>query len=342
MNLLFPEPVIAKAPVLQDGAVDLSERNKADRNDLVMASLLGLALVWCYWPTLANMVDRWGHDPQYSHGFLVPAFAVVLLWIRKSGKETRRQGDKETGLQIGATTGMGGSSSCLLVSLSSWLGLALLAIGLLLRLLAARIDFEALDGLTLLPTLAGLVLLVGGWPMLRWSWPAIAFLGFMVPLPFVVEQGLSQPLRRLATITSVYLLETLGYPAVAEGNVILIDEVRLGVAQACSGLGMLMTFFALATALVILVRRPWVDKLAIVAGAIPIAVVVNVLRITATGVARVSWGEQAAHAVMHDLAGWLMPPAALLLMWLELWLIDRLFPYVARPAPLRVATENVP
>src|SRR5207244_10021076 len=138
-------------------------------------------------------------------------------------------------------------------------GALFLARGTALGLLGARLDIDAIDAFSLLPTLAGLVWLVGGSALLRWSWPALAFLGFMLPLPFVVEQSLSQPLRRLATVLSTYLLETLGYPALAEGNVILIDEVRLGVVDACSGLGMLMTFFALATALAMVIKNSWVD-----------------------------------------------------------------------------------
>src|ERR1700733_15238221 len=40
-------------------------------------------LVWAYWTTLADMANRWAHDPQYSHGYLVPLFAGVLLWLRR-------------------------------------------------------------------------------------------------------------------------------------------------------------------------------------------------------------------------------------------------------------------
>ena len=68
--------------------------------------------------------------------------------------------------------------------------------------------------------------LVGGWQMLVWSWPAIAFLGFMMPPPYMFEQALSLPLRSLATVMSTFLLETCGCPAVAEGNIIYIDDGR--------------------------------------------------------------------------------------------------------------------
>jgi exosortase len=149
----------------------------------------------------------------------------------------------------------------------------------------------------------------------------------MLPLPFSLDQALSYPLQRLATICGTFLLQTFGYPAWAEGNVIMMDEIRLRVVDACSGLGMLMTFFALATALALIAKAPLPDRLGLVVSAIPIAVLANVLRITATGMAYYHLGpdSETAYAIMHDLAGWLMMPLALALLWLELnylgWLL---------------------
>src|SRR5207244_1477779 len=90
----------------------------------------------------------------------------------------------------------------------AWMGLALLAIGLALRFIAVQSDIEPLDALSLLPTAFGVVLLAGGWSVVGWSWPALAFLAFMMPLPFFVEQALAQPLRHVATEMSTYALQT--------------------------------------------------------------------------------------------------------------------------------------
>jgi len=181
----------------------------------------------------------------------------------------------------------------------SWSGLGLLLFGAALRLTAAHLYFEPLDAFSLVPTLAGLVWLAFGWQGLRWAWPAVAFLVFMLPLPFQVEGLLAQPLRALATTASTYALQTLGYAAVAEGNHILIDDVRLGVADACSGLGMLMTFFALAPPSPLILQPSWPDRVVIIASAVPIALVANVARITLTGVVHVACGAAAGQFV-HD------------------------------------------
>jgi exosortase len=265
----------------------------------LLGCVLAALLLWAYWPTLGRISQKWLHDPQYSHGYLVPAFAAALLWLRRS---------HITGGQH---------------SPSPW-GLALMTAGALLRLASVYVYVDWLDVASLLPTLAGLFVLLGGWPALRWSWPTILFLLFMIPLPYRVETALSHPLQRLATDGSTYVMQTLGLPALAEGNTIVLDQGRIGVVEACNGLSMMLLFFALATGLAAVIRRPALDKTVILLSAVPIAVTANVLRITATGLAMKWWAPQAAMALYHDWAGWLMMPLALAILWLELRLLSRI------------------
>jgi exosortase len=277
-----------------------------------------LCLLWAYWPTLTTMAERWSTDAQYSHGFLVPVFAAAILWFRR---ERFPDGRLEP----------------------SWgAGVVWLLAGLGLHLLGGRLAVEPLDAFSLLPTLVGLCLLLGGWTALRWAWPAIAFLGFMLPLPYQVELFLAHPLRRVATSATTYLLQLLGFPALAEGNVILLDDLRLGVIDACSGLGMLVTFFALATAFAVVIERPLLDRIVLVVSAIPIALIANILRITATAVAYRTLGSATGNLLTHDLAGWLMMPLALGLLWLEMIYLRRLLVEVEPPRPLPLSLNGPP
>lgn len=277
--------------------------------------LAGFAAVlyWAYAPTLAMMAERWATDPKYSHGFLVPLFAAVVLWVR-------RPEHPDVKLELN-----GG-------------GLPWFAVAALLRLVGAMFYLEWLDTLSLLPALFGVCVLLGGGTAFRWAWPAIAFLIFMMPAPFQLEVALAQPLQRIATALSTYLLQTAGLPAVGEGNVIYIDDVRLGVVEACSGLGMLITFFALSTAFALTLARGWADRVVLFVSAVPIAVLTNVLRITVTGILYVTVGGAVARIVYHDLAGWLMMPLALVMLWLELKFLSRLFiePQDAGPLPVQL------
>jgi exosortase len=267
---------------------------------LTVAGAAAAVLLWAYWSSYREVAHKWEREPQYSHGYLVPVFALMLAWLRRKP------------YLAGPFTP------------SSW-GLVVLAGAMALRLLAGYFSFDWPDWFSLLPTLAGVCLLAGGWRALHWWAPSIAFLIFMIPLPYRLEIALGQPLQRMATVMSTFLLQTLGLPALAEGNTIILNEVTLGVVEACSGLRMLVVFFAISTAVALVLHKGIGVKLVIVASAVPIALVTNVVRITATGVLHVYAGSAIANAVFHDLAGWLMMPFALVLLWLELWVIAHLF-----------------
>ena len=166
---------------------------------------------------------------------------------------------------------------------------------------------------------------VWGWSTLRVAWPALAFLLFMVPLPGRLDKALAGPLQRVATLASVNVLQTFGLFAQAEGNVILLSDYELGIVEACSGLRMLIVFLATSAAVAMMMRRSPLQRVLVVLSAVPIALLCNVIRITATGVAHETVGHSAANLVYHDLAGWLMIPLALAFLAIELALLRRLF-----------------
>src|SRR5262249_51913867 len=139
----------------------------------------------------------------------------------------------------------------------SWWALPFLLSASALCLTGAWYFFPALYQLSLLPMLAGLTLAVGGPRALRWAGPSIAFLIFMMPLPGRMESYLFGPLQRIATDSSTFLLQTVGIPALADGNVILLNEVELGVVEACSGLRMLIVFFALTVGMSLVIEGSW-------------------------------------------------------------------------------------
>jgi exosortase/archaeosortase family protein len=105
----------------------------------------------------------------------------------------------------------------------------------------------------------------------------------------------------------------------------------LFIEEACSGLRMLVVFFALSTAMVLLVERHWIDRAVILASSIPIALASNVVRITGTGIMYEAGYSEMANHFFHDAAGWLMMPIALGMLWLELWVLSKLF--IDIPAP---------
>jgi exosortase len=257
------------------------------------AALLGC----CYWATLERVVGRWATDPQSPQGYFVIALAALVLWAR------RRRFPLQP-LQ------------------GSWWGIAIVVLAVVVRTAAVRYDLVAIEMASLLAFLVGICFVLGGWPFISWAWPAVLLITFLVPLPHRIEELLSNPLRSVATSASGYWMQTLGLPAVAENNIVLVNEGNVVVVETCSGLGTVITLFAMTTAAVFIFRREHWQQLVILFSAIPMALFVNVLRITLTGVCHKFWGRQVAEVFFHDLAGWLLMPAALAILWFVFFVVD--------------------
>ncbi len=291
-------------------------------------SVLGVvaAFVICavYGATYLNtwqwLYNAWTTSPDHSHGLLVPVFAVVLIWMRRNMRPFAERSTSALSLTIGVA---------LIVS-----GFALKWVGIYCRVIT-------LEAVSILPGLAGIVICCGGWRAARIAWPSLLFLAFMIPLPHVIGVQLGGSLQHVATTGSTYLMQLLGLPAVAEGNVIYLSESTLGVAEACSGIRMLMSFFALTTALCFVIDRSFWEKCLVWLSAPVIAIVSNVLRIVATGLAYEFGSAKLADLIFHDLAGWLMMPVGLGLLWLEFFVLSRLVPTV-ESQDLSLALRRIP
>ena len=87
---------------------------------------------------------------------------------------------------------------------------------------------------------------------------------------------------------------------------------------------MMVTFAAFSVGAALLMRRSRFEKLMVLLGIIPIAIVANVLRITATGLAYVAISDNGTIEFLHDVFGWMMMPIGLALLGLEVWVLKRL------------------
>jgi exosortase len=260
-----------------------------------------LLLCLSYANSLYNIAVEW-QQPEYSHGYLIPAFAAVLMWMRREPFSEK-------------------------VPLSDrWWGVFLLVLGTAIRVYGTYTVRFTVDYISLIPSLMGVFVLVGGLRTLRWAGPPIAFLVFMLPLPGFLKDGLLRPLQAIATRCSVYTMQTLGVEVYRDGNVIHLEKMDMNVIDACSGLRMLTIFLALSVAIaMVYTARPWWERLIIVVSAVPVAVIVNVIRITITGLLyNLDVSPEVADFFFHKGAGLLMMPMAMVILFVELGILSRL------------------
>jgi len=301
------------AGMTANAASSKTSESEFDSYQIQCWAILGglvLAIVWCYWNTLLNVAREWD-NPKYSHGYLVPLFTCVLLWMRR-----------EPFIKPS--------------NAARWAGVGMIGLGLLARLTLTLLSSMVPEMYTLLLCLIGAFVVVGGWPTLRWAAPAVLFLIFMFPLPSFLDSQLLGNLQALATRVSTYFLQTIGIACYSEGKRIVIGELQMGVVEACSGLRMLTIFVALAVAITLVTDRPLWERAVIIASAVPIALLVNIIRITITGILHLTVGTEIADKVFHDLAGWVMMPMALGFLYVEFQILLHLVIDDGPTGPVRI------
>ncbi len=284
-------------------ALQISGRHQMPDNllRLVSVTLMLLAVtVWAYWSTIADLFKEWQSNDDYSAGQLVPLIALFLVW-----RERKRLG------------------RCLLKP--CWWGMALLVLALTARTFGLLFMYESAERYSLVLATAGLVLMVAGRQTFRSvSW-ILLFLFLMVPLPGRIHNLISGPLQRMATTGSVFLLEAFGVRVSQQGNVVMLNQdIPMAVAEACSGLRMLTAFIIVAAFLAYMVNRSRLQKAVLLFSSIPLAVACNILRLCVTAVLFLFASAEVAKKFFHDFAGLAMMPVAVLLMFGELWLMDKL------------------
>jgi len=299
---------------------------------LILAVLMLLCIMtWSYWPTMINLLEDWQKNDDYSAGQLVPLVAIFFVW-------RERRVLKKCSM-----------APCW------WAGIALLLSAQVARTYGMLSFRSSPERYALVLTVAGLVLMVAGWQVFRRVLWAIVFLFLMVPLPSRVHNLVSGPLQSIATTGAVFLLEAFGARVSQQGNVVTLNEnMPIAVAEACSGLRMLMAFIIVAAFVAYMVKRPRWQKAVLLAWSIPVAVVCNMVRIFVTAMLMLYVSAEVAQKFFHDFAGYGMMPAAVLLLFGQLWLMNKVVvhepksqqkPTVmpaqsAEPAPCQTLTAN--
>ncbi len=283
-----------------------------DRHWLLAFLLTGGGFVVCYWPVLVKLVHDWWTDDNYSHGFLIIPIAAYLVWERRHRFVAAPLAPSVFGL---------------LVVLGS---LAILVGGLLgAELFLMRIS--------IIGTLVGAVLFQFGWQRLRVLGFPLAFLLLMIPLPAIIFNQIAFPLQLVASRAGETILDAANIPVLREGNVLILPNTSLEVAEACSGIRSLVSLFTLA----IIVgyfgdRRAWV-RIVLALSTVPVAILANGLRVAGIGVAAYHFGASAANGFLHEFSGFVLFAVALLMLVGVYLLVVVLRPPRPLAAPLMVS-----
>ena len=282
----------------------------------IAAALVGFALL--YRNVLAKLVYDWGHDDNYSHGFLIVPIALYLTWERRD--------------QFVAAPHRPATAAGLVMLLGS-----------LLVLLGGILGSELfLTRISIVGTVVGTLLFTAGWLRLRVVAFPVAFLLLMIPLPAIIFNQIAFPLQLLASQAGEATLRAVEIPVLREGNVLVLANTSLEVAEASSGIRSLVSLLTLGIVFGYFTdQRAWV-RILIAASTVPVAVISNGARVAGTGIAAHRFGPAAAEGFFHEFSGWAVFLVALLLMLalqrLIVWMVPPPSDDAPPSAPVAVAS----
>jgi len=292
-------------PIGNQGALEAeSVEFKGLRGSSSLAwGFLGIGIVallgFLYRDSFSYLFQEWMENEDYSHGIFVPFISLALIWWRR-----------EHILAAGLAP--------------TWWGILPVTLGLGLFVVGEFATLYFLQHLSFWLVLAGLVLSTVGFPVMHRMVFPLGYLLVMIPPPHMLQQGLSSSLQLISSALGVGCLQLVGVTAFREGNVIDLGPIQLQVVEACSGLRYLFPLMALTLLCAYLFQdRVW-KRVVLVASAIPLAVLLNGLRIGLIGVLVEYFGTGAAEGFMHAFEGWLLFVLSIALLGLELWLLGKI------------------
>ncbi|MCG8491431.1 MAG: VPLPA-CTERM-specific exosortase XrtD [Sneathiellales bacterium] len=257
-----------------------------------LSILLSLAF---YMPDAEMLWDAWMNREEFSHGPLMLAVSLFLLWKRR---ELLKFPDQR----------------------GQFLGVAIVFISVLVYGLAIKSGVENVRHLSIFSIIFGVFLTFGGFTYARYVFPALILLPFVVPPPTFLNSSLSYNLQLFSTDVSVFSLRAIGVTVFQDGNIIDLGKMKLEVAEACSGLRYLYPMIGLgALSGMLFDIALWKRGLFLVlAGAI--SIIMNSVRIFLTGAFVEFTDMGVSEGFFHLFEGWVFFLISFVVVLAACWL----------------------
>ncbi len=244
-----------------------------------------------YFPVWQDLVYAWSHSDDYSHGFFIVPLVIFSLWCKR-----------EVLYRLPAQ--------------SSYLGLILIIVSLIIYVLAFYAEIKTVASLAMVFSIFGVVLYIYGLVLFREIIFLLFFLFFMIPVPAQTYSAMTIPLQLFVSKISVGVVMLFGLPVFREGNIIQLPDHTLAVVEACSGLRSLMTLLSISMILsYFTLRSNWLRMLLIISG-VPVAIIVNIFRVLIIIVSLYYFDFDLTEGKLHTILGIVVFMLAIALLFL--------------------------
>lgn len=263
--------------------------------------LVGLLVLFA--PTFFDAATGFWQSDEHAHGPIILAIAVWLFWRQREALQIEDSPRPVMGTSITFS-------------------------GLIAYVIGRSQEIALLEIGALAPVLAGALLAMRGWRVLRAFWFPILFIVFLVPLPGILVDAVTGPLKQNVSQVAEHVLYAAGYPIARSGVMLTVGQYQLLVADACSGLQSMFSLSALGLLFMYVTARPSLLHNALMLASIgPIAIFANIVRVIILILVTYHFGDEAGQGFLHGAAGILL----LLVSLSTLFLLDSILGRVIRP-----------
>jgi exosortase len=269
--------IIAPKAVPQVAEPGAAARSQSRLPWLALAVSVAGALA-LYIPVIAGMAADWIEFPSLSHGFAVPLISAYLLWNKRRLLAEAPVEGSLTGLPV-----------------------VVLALGMLVLGSLGSESFIA--RLSLPIALLGVVLFLMGGQVTRHAWIAIAYLAFMIPLPYLTLKAITYQSRLFDAGLTAIALAWMGVPVLRDGVMLQLPNMTLEVADECSSVPAIAALLALGAAYAQLQARPTWIRVVLTLAAAPLGLLSNIVRLIVTSLGAYYLGPIALNNVIHKFNG---------------------------------------
>jgi len=289
----------------------MMRRTKHSVTDGVLLAVLLALGILATWPVWREVFGIGFRDPEQSHILLALPVAAWLAWVRRARLRFCRLRP-------------------------SLVGTVMIAGGGLMSLAGRHYDIEVAWHLGAIAMLIGVPVTLFGVDMLYKFLPAFGALLALLPVPGRIRQEIALPLQQISAQAGEFILDLFGVAIIRSGNVLIINDIEIAVAEACNGMRMVAALGLVTYAFIFAVPMRNSIRLVILLSGPLIAIVVNIIRLVPTALFYGYAGKESAD-LFHDVSGWGVLAIAVGLLWLVLALLRWLeFPI----APYGVAEEH--
>lgn len=264
----------------------LSNTTKLSKIELIQLVIIIILLILLYASIIKGMIIDWYNDPNYSHGFIIPIITAYIIYERRGKfKNVTNKPDIR--------------------------GLFLIFFGLGMLIIGTVGSEQFTMRLSIVPLSLGIIWLNFGILYFKLTLFPILYLIFMIPLPYLIYDQISLPLKNISARFATFSLQLFNIPVFRDGNIIELSNTKLEVADACSGIRSLISLLALSVIFSYVTQESILKRYILIIFTIPIAIFTNMLRVSGTGILAHFFGEKVAQGFFHTFSGWLIFLAAI-------------------------------